>query len=162
MKSCQTICIKMNEEKIRQFIQEELQNLLDKDIDKSNVTAEQVREIFREEIPAFLARSLTTIEGNLQLLDSRNIIVGGTTGSKIGTSTSQKLGFWNKSPSNQPSNGADLTNNVAVGGTTDTIANYTDLTTYATDAAAIRNNLYQLAKKLKVVNDALRSIGIMS
>jgi len=162
VKSCQTICIKMNEEKIRQFIQEELQNLLDKDIDKSNVTAEQVREIFREEIPAFLARSLTTIEGNLQLLDSRNIIVGGTTGSKIGTSTSQKLGFWNKSPSNQPSNGADLTNNVAVGGTTDTIANYTDLTTYATDAAAIRNNLYQLAKKLKVVNDALRSIGIMS
>ena len=152
----------MNEEKIRQFIQEELQNLLDKDIDKSNVTAEQVREIFREEIPAFLARSLTTIEGNLQLLDSRNITVGGTTGSKIGTSTSQKLGFWNKSPSNQPSNGADLTNNVAVGGTTDTIANYTDLTTYATDAAAIRNNLYQLAKKLKVVNDALRSIGIMS
>ena len=152
----------MNEYKIRQFIQEELQNLLDKDIDKSNVTAEQVREIFREEIPAFLARSLTTIEGNLQLLDSRNIIVGGTTGSKIGTSTGQKLGFWNKSPSSQPTNGADLTNNVAVGGMTDTIANYTDLTTYATDAAAIRNNLYQLAKKLKVVNDALRSIGIMS
>src|SRR3990167_993599 len=152
----------MNEEKIRQLIQEELQNLLDKDIDKSNVTAEQVREIFREEIPAFLARSLTTIEGNLQLLDSRNIIVGGTTGSKIGTSTSQKLGFWNKSPSAQPSNGADLTNNVATGGTTDIIANYTDMTTYATDAATIRNNLYQLAKKLKVLNDALRSIGIMS
>lgn len=150
----------MNEEKIRNLIQEELQNL--SDIDKSNVTVEQVREIFREEIPAFLARATTTIEGNLQLLDSRNIIVGGTTGTKIATSTSQKMGFWNKSPSTQPANGADLTNNAAVGGTNDTIANYTDLTTYANDAAAIRNNLYQLARKLKVVNDALRAIGIMS
>jgi len=31
-----------------------------------------------------------------------------------------------------------------------------DLTVYANDAAAIRNDIYQLARKLKQVNDALR------
>lgn len=135
---------------------------LESDIDKAIVTDEQVREIIREELPAFLAKSITSIEGNLQLLDGRNIIVGGTNGTKIGAATTQKLGFWNKTPAIQQTNGVNLTNNVTAGGTTDTIANYTDLTTYANDAAAIRNDIYQLAKKLKVVNDALRVIGILS
>ena len=150
-------------EQIRQIVREELeQKDLESDIDKGSVNKEDVREIIREEFPALLARSVTTIEGDLNLLDSRNIIVGGTTGSKIATATTQKLGFWNKSPAIQPTNGVNLTNNVTSGGTDDTIANYTDLSTYANDAAAIRNDIYQLAKKLKVVNDALRTIGLMS
>lgn len=48
------------------------------------------------------------------------------------------------------------------GGTDDTIANFTDLTTYANDAAAIRNDIYQLARKLKQVNDALRTYGLLT
>lgn len=55
--------------------------------------------------------------------------------------------------------GANLTNNVTSGGTTDQIDNWTDLTIYATDAAAIRNAVYQLARKVKQVNDALRLFG---
>ena len=150
-------------EQIRQVVMEELeQKTLESDIDKGTVSVEMVREIIREELPAALARSITSIEGNLQLLDGRNIIAGSTNGSKIGTATTQKLGFFNKTPAIQPTNGANLTNSVTVGGTDDTIANYTDLSTYANDAAAIRNNLYQLAKKLKVVNDALRVLGILS
>src|SRR3990167_4754922 len=150
-------------EQIRQIVREELeQKDLESDIDKGDVNKEEVREIIREEFPALLARSVTTIEGDLNLLDSRNIIVGSTTGSKIGTATTQKLGFWNKAPAVQPTNGVNLTNNVTSGGTDDTIANYTDLSTYANDAAAIRNDIYQLARKLKVVNDALRTIGLMS
>ena len=92
----------MNEEEIKKLIEEELQNLTNRDIDKSNVTDERVREIIREEFPALLAKSTTTIEGNLQLLDSRNIIVGSTTGTQIATSTSQKLGFFAKAPIIQP------------------------------------------------------------
>jgi|SRR3990167_21754 len=151
-------------EQLRQIVFEELekQKIENNDIDTASVTVEAVREIIREEFPALLARSVTTIEGDLNLLDSRNIIVGSTTGSKIGTAATQKLGFWNKAPAIQPTNGVNLTNNVTSGGTDDTIANYTDLSIYANDAAAIRNNLYQLAKKLKVVNDALRTIGLMS
>lgn len=91
-----------------------------------------------------------------------NIVFGTTTGTKIGTSTSQKIGFWNKTPAIQQTSGADLTNNVTSGGTDDTIANYTDLTIYANDAATIRNDIYQLARKLKQVNDGLRAVGILS
>jgi hypothetical protein len=43
-----------------------------------------------------------------------------------------------------------------------TIANYTDLTIYANDAAAIRNNIYQLARALKQDHDALRLYGFLT
>ena len=149
-------------EQIQQIVTEVLEQKAFEDIDKSTVTDERVREIIREEFPALLARSITTIEGNLQLLDSRNIIVGSTTGSKIATSTSQKLGFFNASPVIRQTDGAGLTNSVTAGGTTDTIANYTDLSTYANDAAAIRNDIYQLARKVKIIGDALRLYGFLS
>jgi len=58
--------------------------------------------------------------------------------------------------------GANLTNSVTSGGTDDTIADYSSLSVYATDAATIRNNIYQLARKLKQVNDALRLYGFLT
>jgi len=54
--------------------------------------------------------------------------------------------------------GADLTNNVTVGGTTDQIDDFAGAL-YATDAATIRNDIYQLARKLKQINDGLRLFG---
>jgi len=62
----------------------------------------------------------------------------------------------------QQTSGADLTNNVTSGGTTDQVDNWTDLSTYATDAAAIRNAIYQLSRKLKQVNDAARLFGFLT
>ena len=52
-----------------------------------------------------------------------------------------------------------LTNNVSSGGTDGTIATYSDLIIYANDATAIRNDIYQLARSLKQVVDALRVFG---
>lgn len=72
------------------------------------------------------------------------------------------IGFFATAPASQQASGANLTNNVTSGGTDNTIADYSDLTTYANDAAAIRNNIYQLARKLKQVNDALRVYGLLS
>lgn len=72
------------------------------------------------------------------------------------------VAFFSATPVAAQTSGANLTNNVTSGGTDDTIANYTDLTTYATDAAAIRNNIYQLARKLKQINDGLRSYGLFT
>ena len=40
--------------------------------------------------------------GNFNVFDAKNIILGTTTGTKIGTSTSQKIGFWNATPVVQP------------------------------------------------------------
>jgi hypothetical protein len=71
-------------------------------------------------------------------------------------------GFYGATPATQQVSGANLTNNVTSGGTDNTIDNWTDLTVYATDAAAIRNAVYQLARKLKQVNDGLRTLGLLT
>lgn len=73
-----------------------------------------------------------------------------------------KLGFFGATSQTQQTSGANLTNNVTSGGTNDTIANFTDLTTYANDAATIRNDIYQLARKLKQINDGLRTYGLFT
>jgi hypothetical protein len=72
------------------------------------------------------------------------------------------VGFFATTPIAQQVSGGDLTNNVTAGGTTDQLDNFTDLTVYANDAAAIRNDIYQLARKLKQVNDALRDYGLLT
>lgn len=54
---------------------------------------------------------------------------------------------------------AALTNNVTSGGTTDQITDWT-IVDYATDAAAIRNAIYQLSRKLAEVVTAQRSNGL--
>jgi len=42
---------------------------------------------------------------NLSISDTKNIVFGTTTGTKIGTATSQKLAFWNATPIVQPTTG---------------------------------------------------------
>lgn len=78
---------------------------------------------------------------------------------KLGNSTGA-LGFFGSNGATKATQGA-ITNNVTVGGTTGTIANYTDLTVYANDAAAIRNDIYQLSLALSNTIAALRSYGIL-
>lgn len=102
--------------------------------------------------------ALTT--GNHTFADGANIIVNTTTGTKIGTATTQKIGFYNATPVVQQTQGA-ITNSVTAGGSTGTIANYTDLTVYANDAAAIRNDIYQLALGLQGCIAALRTYGLL-
>jgi hypothetical protein len=72
------------------------------------------------------------------------------------------MGFFATAPAAQQTSGANLTNNVTSGGVNDTIADFTSLTVYATDAAAIRNDIYQLARKLKQINDGLRTYGLFT
>jgi len=43
-----------------------------------------------------------TATGNLTFADAINVILNGTTGTKIATATTQKLGFWNAAPIVQP------------------------------------------------------------
>jgi hypothetical protein len=49
-----------------------------------------------------------TVNGNLTLGNGKNIIAATSTGTKIGTSTSQKLGFFNATPIIQPGNTTDI------------------------------------------------------
>lgn len=80
----------------------------------------------------------------------------------ISMGADQTISFFNASLASKQTSGANLTNNMTSGGTTDQIDTWTNLTTYATDAAAIRNAVYQLARKLKQVNDALRTYGLLT
>jgi hypothetical protein len=92
--------------------------------------------------------------------------LGGSPALRIGTDNSFKIfgsiGFYGTTPQTKQTSGENLTNNVTSGGTDGTIADFTSLTIYATDAAAIRNDIYQLARKLKQVNDALRTYGLLT
>lgn len=45
----------------------------------------------------------TRTQGDLTISDTKNIILGTTTGTKIGTATTQKIGFYNATPVVQPS-----------------------------------------------------------
>lgn len=129
---------------------------------KLDIPEEKIRQIIREEIASLFASDRYIFSKLIQILDGRNIQLGITTGTRIGTGATQKLSFFNATPVIRQTDGADLTNNVTAGGTTDVIANYTDLSIYANDAAAIRNDIYQLARKLKIIGDALRDYGLLS
>ena len=45
--------------------------------------------------------------GDITIANAKNIIVNTTTGTKIGTATTQKLGFWNAAPVAQQAHVAD-------------------------------------------------------
>ena len=78
----------------------------------------------------------------------------------LGNSTGT-LGFFGSSGATRVSQAA-ITNSVTAGGTTGTIANFTDLSTYATDAPTIRNDIYQLSLALANVIAAMRSYGLLA
>ena len=84
---------------------------------------------------------------------------GAGVAAKLGNSTGT-LGFFGSAGTTKVTQGA-ITNSVTAGGSTGTIANYTDLTVYANDAAAIRNDIYQLSLALANVVGALRSYGLL-
>ena len=67
---------------------------------------------------------------------------------------SQTVGFFNHSVTQQES--ASLTNNVQPGGTDDVIVDMP-----SPNWNTVRNNFYQLARKLKEVSDALHNYGLL-
>lgn len=69
------------------------------------------------------------------------------------------VGFFAATPVAQQTVGA-VTNSVTAGGVDGTIANYTDLAVYANDSAAIRNDIYQLARTCAQLATAVRNLGL--
>ena len=65
-------------------------------------------------IGAMVASDRYLIQRDLQLFDGRDIQLALGRGTKIGTSTSQKLGFWNVTPVDQPATVADPSGGVTV------------------------------------------------
>jgi len=80
------------------------------------------------------------VQNDFTLSDSRNIILGTTTGTRIGTATNQLLSFWNKTPIVQPTTAIANATRVGGGGT-----NLTDTDTF---------DGYTLAQVVKALRDA--------
>ena len=93
--------------------------------------------------------------------DDHAVTAGGVQAMRWKTvSGAAQIGCFGVTPAGRQTE-VDLTNSVTAGGTDDTIANFTDLSTYANDAAAIRNDIYQLARKVARAIDALQAYGLM-
>jgi hypothetical protein len=73
--------------------------------------------------------------------------------------TGTTAGLYGATAAVQGAVGTTMVNSVTSGGTTGTVANYTDLTIYANDAATIRNNFYQLASKVNALEAKLKLLG---
>jgi len=73
-----------------------------------------------ETLAATIASStgVITVNAGLTFADAKNIVVNATTGTKIGTATTQKLGFYNATPVVQPATTGTTTGFTAGSGTT--------------------------------------------
>ena len=72
------------------------------------------------------------------------------------------IGFFWTAPVAKGVSGADLTNNVTSCGVDDTINDISDMEISQAGFTSTRNALYQLARKLKQVNDTLRDYGMLT
>jgi hypothetical protein len=81
----------------------------------------------------------TRTQGDFTISDAKNIIFDTTTGTKIGTATSQKLSFWNATPIVQPTTAVAAATRVGGGGTTVTDTDTFDGYTIAKVVKALRN-----------------------
>ena len=78
----------------------------------------QVRQIIRNELRDFIVTDKYIFQKLVQFLDGRNIQLGKTTGTKIGTASDQKLSLWGVTPVDQPETVSDPSG----GGTVDSQA----------------------------------------
>ncbi len=96
----------------------------------------------------------------LTLADTFNFVLNATTGTKIATATSQKLGFWNATPIIQPAAAGQAALTNSTGGTGDGTLEDVTTSTLA-DPAKCNNNFTELFTLTNAIRTALVNSGIM-
>jgi hypothetical protein len=99
--------------------------------------------------------------GTITLTDAANIVVNTTTGSKIGTSTTQKIGFWNAAPAVQPAAVANLTV-TASSGTLPTPDGSVTVNATTPTVAQLLEYCVEIEDKLEDLLGKLRTIGLIA
>lgn len=131
---------------------------------KNGATAQMLRVY--ESVAGAMYATITHASGYAQYdtVGGTGAIFGSTTGKEyyLGNHAACKLSFYGATPQLKQASGENLTNNITSGGVDGTLTTWSNLSTYSTDAAAIRNAVYQLGRKLKQVNDALRLYGLLT
>ena len=59
---------------------------------------QKIRQIIQEELAKFIASDRYVFQKHLQIFDGRNIQLGRSTGTSIGTATTQKLSVYGETP----------------------------------------------------------------
>jgi hypothetical protein len=93
----------------------------------------------------------------LTITDAGNVALGTTTGTKIGTGTTQKLGFYNATPVVQRTDMGALTDSTG-GGVDGTLVDVGILF----NQSNINNNFADCAAKISAIRTALRDLGLMA
>lgn len=86
----------------------------------------------------------------LNLSDGINVVVGSSTGTKIGTATTQKISFFNSTPIAQPSSTGETTGFTAGAGTT------------VTDQSTFTGNVGSTAYRISDVVKHLKNLGLIA
>lgn len=89
---------------------------------------------------------IVTVSGGLTMTDAKDIAVGSTTGTKIGTAASQKLGFFNATPVVQQNTTGTVTGFTAGSGST-----AKDDSTYTGNSGATAYTVGDVVKALKAL-----------
>ena len=111
---------------------------------------------------------VVSVAGGVTLQDAANVVAGTTTGAKIGTATTQKIGFWNTTPVVQPAGAAQaaaaaqgqqtLTDSTG-GSASTTLAAITAGAAYAqADMTAAKNAIASLAAQLALIKTDVTNI----
>lgn len=112
------------------------------------------------------ALDISTLYASLTLGEGINFVLGTTTGTKIGTAVSQKLGFWNATPIVQPSGAAQAaaaaqtqdTLTDSTGGSADTTLAAVGATNSSDVSGTINNNFADLAAQLAKIKTDLANV----
>jgi hypothetical protein len=100
--------------------------------------------------------------GDMTFGEGANVVAGTATGSKIGTATTQKLGFWNATPAVQPTAIANITT-TATTGTLPTADNTVTIANAATPTVVeLLDYCVELEAKIEDLFGKLRTIGIIA
>jgi hypothetical protein len=119
-----------------------------------------------------LVSAALNLSGNKTVFDGVNLVLGTTTGTKLGTSVTQKLGFWNATPVVQPAaagqaaaaaqSQTDVTDSTG-GSVSTTLAAITAPAANATtsltaDMTAVKNALASIAAQLALIKTDVANV----
>jgi len=105
-----------------------------------------------------LSTRVTIDSSGLTFADAMNVVVNATTGTKVGTATSQKLGFWNATPIIQPAAAGQASITDSTGGIA--ASSLVDVGVVFSQAA-INANFATVAVLLLAIRTALVNSGLM-
>ena len=102
------------------------------------------------------------LAGTKTVFDGANIAFGTTTGTKLGTATTQKIGFYNATPAVQPAAVANLTVTATTGSLPTANGSVTIANAATPTVAELLEYCVEIETKLEDLLSRLRTIGIIA